>query len=1077
MRKLLFLFLLALPAWANIALVGTTQGPSALHATAITQTITISSASNTLVVGCAQGTGSAAPTSVTDTKLNTFALDESAVSIASVAIYHTTNASIGTGSDTVSCNYAAASYGNTTVSEYSGFVASNAKDQVNGSASFGSTPFSGGSITVNGDTWNSTWAMTGGGAGQYAVAIVSYKGVTGKDLVVSMISNANNATTSFTAPTSLGNLVQYNNGGAINSAAYADNAPTQNLPPTLSFSGCPSSGNLFVASTTCTVNIANGTFDGTHSVTLSDFGVLGTFTPSIGSPCNSTCVITPANLATSFTFTYTPQVVGNVSFGITNSTTWLNPSNATYAVTSTDVCSFTAAADGLWSAAANWTASGCTGGGHTVPQSGDSVTITGHHITCGGLCQVGSAPLNNTTYDVVIAQSGATSGELETSSSGTFVLTGNYKLNSSAGASPTSFAILKIDTGGTFIHNNNSSASVQYRGVPGTTNNWNIIQMGTLGDACTFASYSCATSYQGAGYGGGAYPVMWAMNGTTDDATYQIYGSFLGYCGSSSVPCIEVASANASNGYANAGLTDIENNVWQTTGGMSDNATSGTSALTKLTIANNHSVNDLVGWFSAPSANAIPNAIMSTCLISGNYFEGTFDSTSSHNNNFWGGCTVRGNFFGKGFAGAQSLTYPMLGYVNNFAFVNGNGTYAGTFDQTVFWPFHGNYMFQETLGQNYSNHTGPDGYTFNSTGANALYGNICDSDQSSPEEGHCFIVASHLATSSYSATLLDDLAVISASGAPAGSWQLYAMDASTTTGMVTHMDHSSANGLAVQGWVSAGGHPTSFWPSNSIFESLRDNIGYSATTGTLNYLFYDLNSASNGAQPTNVLTSNANVDYNDSYNGTASTLFNGTTSPQTGSKPSPFNGSVYQFASPTASTWTPAHEQSVNPNYINSGRTAHSWAVAHGQASSNAGIRLAMQQCQSVEWCVGELESYIRLGYQPTNLALKGAAHDGYVVGAQGTAGTGWSGTCHVAFTPQDSDDVGFGATGACTFSGGSPVVTVINRGQHYRIATSASVVISQTGGVNGTAGSQTVVVEPSDIGPVPINLFASVAP
>ena len=48
----------------------------------------------------------------------------------------------------------------------------------------------------------------------------------------------------------------------------------------LSTTGC-SSGSLRVASATCTVTITGGPFDGTHSVTVSDGGNLGTMTPGV----------------------------------------------------------------------------------------------------------------------------------------------------------------------------------------------------------------------------------------------------------------------------------------------------------------------------------------------------------------------------------------------------------------------------------------------------------------------------------------------------------------------------------------------------------------------------------------------------------------------------------------------------------------------------------------------------------------------------------------------------------------------------------------------------------------------------
>jgi len=95
-------------------------------------------------------------------------------------------------------------------------------------------------------------------------------------------------------------------------------------------------------------------------------------------------------------------------------------------------------------------------------------------------------------------------------------------------------------------------------------------------------------------------------------------------------------------------------------------------------------------------------------------------------------------------------------------------------------------------------------------------------------------------------------------------------------------------------------------------------------------------------------------------------------------------------------------------------------------------------------------------------------------VGVIGTRGSGYSGACTATVTVQDADDLGNGAALSCVFSSGVPVIAVTNPGAHYRIATPAAVTISGTGG-SGT--SLNVVVSPSDIGPVPITLFAGVAP
>jgi hypothetical protein len=118
-------------------------------------------------------------------------------------------------------------------------------------------------------------------------------------------------------------------------------------------------------------------------------------------------------------------------------------------------------------------------------------------------------------------------------------------------------------------------------------------------------------------------------------------------------------------------------------------------------------------------------------------------------------------------------------------------------------------------------------------------------------------------------------------------------------------------------------------------------------------------------------------------------------------------------------------------------------------------------------------------------MALKGVAHDGKIAGFKTiTAGSGYSGTCGVTITPQDAQDLGgaipaYAASATCAFASGAPVVTLVSGGAHYRIATPATVAFTCNGGACSPtqAAVLTPIIQPSDIGPVPISLFASVAP
>jgi len=185
---------------------------------------------------------------------------------------------------------------------------------------------------------------------------------------------------------------------------------------------------------------------------------------------------------------------------------------------------------------------------------------------------------------------------------------------------------------------------------------------------------------------------------------------------------------------------------------------------------------------------------------------------------------------------------------------------------------------------------------------------------------------------------------------------------------------------------------------------------------------------------------------------------------------STFNGTVYPICATSGGVG--AHELAVNPFYIDSTRNLSKWAAAHGQAQSLTGALSALQTCQSVSWCITELVTYVRRGYQPTNLALKGKAHDGRIVGFTRTYGSGYTGSCTVTVTPQDAADLGTGAAAKCSFVGGVPVVQITNPGANYRIATPATVTIGGTCTGGCVAASLAPIISPHDIGPVQMALI-----
>ena len=100
-------------------------------------------------------------------------------------------------------------------------------------------------------------------------------------------------------------------------------------------------------------------------------------------------------------------------------------------------------------------------------------------------------------------------------------------------------------------------------------------------------------------------------------------------------------------------------------------------------------------------------------------------------------------------------------------------------------------------------------------------------------------------------------------------------------------------------------------------------------------------------------------------------------------------GTHYDICTPSG---TPgANDLAVDPKTLDITRNAASWAQRkHGQsctyASTGTAVRTcvmaAMMACQDAQFCVQELTTWVRVGMQPTNLALKGKAHDGGDIGA-----------------------------------------------------------------------------------------------
>jgi len=934
-------------------------------------------------------------------------------------------------------------------------------------------------------TSSTTITVSDGGAGGTITAGSNCTGSGVALVMLTPVGGYNTCTFTYTAINTTAVALSFVGGGM--SGANPANLSYSATIPSLAISGC-TTATLSTASGTCTVTLTGGTFNGAYAVTLKDYsgsvGNGGTFTPSVGSPGVSSVTVIPASTS-SFTFTYTPAHVGTILISLTNVQGWTNPGSWTITATSADVCAFTAKASGDWGAQATWTPSGCTGGGHTTPHSGDSVVITGYTVTCANseTCYAGRAPSNNTTYDIIVAPTSGASGVLEVQGGGRLWLTGNYQLNSTQGSSPATFGILQVDTGGTVIHDENNNASVIYRGVgPASSGSWNNIKIGTPGDACTVGtgfSYSCQTQYTGANVVGGLYPTMFDSNGQHDVISVWIYGSLIKNCGQSAAygtgynnECIDLTTNNQQNGYAQASVGDFENNVWDTTASVGTWGANGVGTYGKMIFIGNREVNALNGFDGGDQGGHLLNSTTSSnCTISGNYFSLMVASVGTTP---FKGCLITNNVFSAGFDAAASASSAWGSFSNNLLI----NSVAGTAELNIL----NNIFYYDHPGSIVSAHMG---FALNDSSV-VVAGNIGDSN-AAPAEKHCFLDGGSAATSALHATILDNLSVMTSYGGYGCQWFGFDKQGSVTTGPLTYMDHNGVNGSGVMGWLAFQGHGGSTYPSNAVWRTIRANLGWdpvSGVTDNQNFLIEDVNGVA--SPPTTMVDSGTVIDWNAYLNNTVSSLYNATTSPQAACKPSTLNGTAYQICAATGTgTTVGAHDKAAtNPIYIDTARRTDTWASrVMGQAQSIDGARLALWACPDLGQCLQGLYAWIRQGWQPTNMVLKGAAHDGKIVGFNTiTAGSGYSGSCGVTITARDAQDLGgsipsYAAAATCTFSGGVPVVKLTSGGAHYRIATPAAVAITCGGCTPAVPASLTPIIQPSDIGPVPMSWFASVAP
>ena len=438
-------------------------------------------------------------------------------------------------------------------------------------------------------------------------------------------------------------------------------------------------------------------------------------------------------------------------------------------------------------------------------------------------------------------------------------------------------------------------------------------------------------------------------------------------------------------------------------------------------------------------------------------------------NSAYAGCTFVGNVFAKAFVLSSPTSTAMANaaFQENALLVQANEDGLGTIYPL---PIQQNYFAWQVAGA--SMH----GFGLTNAFTQAYVGNVHESLDPAQSEGHCIL--SENGSPTYSHILLDNLSLTAPNGVNSGSIGGSLGANGGGTDEISYTDHNGAFGMGVYQWFNYQAHSGNFWVTNQVIRSLRANIGYAPSANAYNLM------VGPNAPETAVLNAMPNtVAYvpqegnNALWNAAASTDWgpgngnSGCNSTQSGAY-----GTPYDQCTASGTTVPGIPDIVANPNLLDPSRKLFTWASRlHGKTANLAGAEAAFIGCPNLDWCVSELVSWVKRGYQPTNLALKGKAYDGRIVRFAGTYGSGYTGTCSVTISPQDTDDLGYGAAATCSFVGGVPTVQVTNPGMHYRIATPATVTIGGTCTGGCVAASLTPVISPHDIGPVEMALIPGV--
>jgi hypothetical protein len=205
--------------------------------------------------------------------------------------------------------------------------------------------------------------------------------------------------------------------------------------------------------------------------------------------------------------------------------------------------------------------------------------------------------------------------------------------------------------------------------------------------------------------------------------------------------------------------------------------------------------------------------------------------------------------------------------------------------------------------------------------------------------------------------------------------------------MLAVNEHNTWIGAANFGWGAFSGHPNgvnAIYPSNQWLQSFRSNLMY-ATTGAMNFGIGDAAPSTAWNQSPANEWNLAGITNNAYFGASSASQFgpgvNANCNP--GGLGSTSLGTHYNICTATG---TPGANDisSIDPYFIDKTRNAAQWAVRlHGQPyPTYAAVLAAMMQCPDAGYCVNELTTWVKTGMMPTNMALKGKAHDGTDIGA-----------------------------------------------------------------------------------------------